>query len=76
MALAIAQDEPSDANPDDIYEGLVYGMGKGTFTVVIFAFIGLCFCIYKDISYYPNCMVCFGICLPLSIFLLIYLLPK
>ena len=51
-------------------------MGKGTFTVVIFAFIGLLFCFLKDLSYFPNCMVCFGTCLPLSIFLFIYLLPK
>ena len=79
VALAIAQEEtetPDAADPEDIYQGLVYGMGKGTFTVVIFAFIGLLFCFFKDLSYFPNCMVCFGTCLPLSIFLFIYWLPK
>ena len=39
VALAIAQEETTDAttdaNSEDIYQGLVYGMGKGTFTDLI-----------------------------------------
>ena len=51
-------------------------MGAGTFAVVIFAFIGLLFCFFKDVSYFPNCMVCSGVFLPIIVFVIIYLLPK
>ena len=72
-AIALAQD-----TSDERYDGLntKYGMGKGTIWVLAAAIIGILFCLVRDISYYPNCMVCCGFLLPIFVLLLIFWLPK
>ena len=79
-AAVTAQDEPatSDVKEDvnGIYDNLIFGMGIGTFYVLIAAFIGVLICFVKDLSYFPNCMVCLGMTLPVIVFLIILAWPK
>ena len=51
-------------------------MGKGTICVLVAAVIGIIFCFFKEISYYPNCMVCCGFLIPIFVLVLIFSLPK
>ena len=75
-ALSLAQESTEDA--DERYDGLntKYGMGKGTIWVLVASVIGIFVCLGRDISYYPNCMVCCGFLIPVFILLLIFWLPK
>ena len=62
--------DPDNAGETSIYEGLVWkdltgGIGTGTAWVILFAFVGLILCLFKNCSKCPNLIVCLGFMLPL-----------
>ena len=59
----------------EIYQGLVFGVGKGTFAVIIFVIIGTIMCLFKDCTNCPNFCIVLGILLPVLVFILIRSLP-
>ena len=59
----------------EIYEGLVFGVGKGTFAVICFVIFGTVMCLFKDCSSCPNFCVMMGVLLPCVVFLFIRSLP-
>ena len=67
--------EPTTGNLE-IYEGLVFGVGKGTVAVMAFAVLSLIICFFKDCTPTPSIMVVIAICIPIVVFGIIYALPK
>ena len=72
--------DPDNAGETSIYEGLVWknvggGIGIGTAWVIIFAFVGLILCLFKNCSKCPNLIVCIGFLLPLIAYGFIRQLP-
>ena len=62
---------------DTLQDHLVVGnIGKGTLAIIIFAIFGMVLCFFREASYFPNLVVCFGFCLPITVFLIILALPK
>ena len=59
----------------EIYEGLVFGIGKGTFAVICFIILGTIMCLFKDCSSSPNAIIFMAILLPCAVFLIIRALP-
>lgn len=59
----------------EIYEGLLIGIGKGTFAVICFIVFGAVLCLFKDCSNSPNCCVGLAILLPCAVFGIIRALP-
>jgi len=59
-----------------IYEGLVFGIGVGSFVVTIFAIISVIMCFFKDACALPNCWVLCAILLPVIAFLFFVIWPK
>ena len=59
----------------EIYDGLVFGIGKGTFAIICFVILGTLCCLFKDCSRSPNVIVGCAILLPLIVFLIIRTLP-
>ena len=59
-----------------IYEGLIAGVGKGTFAIVICMFISVTCCFFKGSVVYPNVCITCAILFPVITFLFIYLCPK
>ena len=67
---------PLATDQDDIYSGLVFGVGPGTFAVAVAAVIGIILCGLQNICKLPGIMVIIAICLPLIVFLICYVAPK
>ena len=63
-------------DPVNIYEGLVMGVGVGTFVVLVTAGLGLLICFLKKSFANPNLIACGAVILPFIIFFIIYLWPK
>ena len=59
----------------EIYEGLVFGVGKGTFAVFCFAILGIVICLFKDCSQTPTLCVFLGAAIPLLVLGILLLLP-
>ena len=59
----------------EIYEGLIFGIGKGTFAVIIFILFGVLLCLFKDCSSSPNMCIGMAILLPILVFGIIRGLP-
>ena len=59
----------------EIYEGLIFGIGKGTFAVICFIIFGTLLCLFKDCSDSPNSCIGLGILLPCLVVVLIRALP-
>ena len=59
----------------EIYEGLVAGVGKGTYAIICFVIFSTILCLFKDCSSSPNRCICFAICIPIVVFLIIRGLP-
>lgn len=81
LVLAAAQtadvaSTPEQASKDDLYSGLVMGIGSGTLAVTIFALLSMVICLLRDCSSTPNLLVFLAVCLPLLVLLIIVLLPK
>ncbi len=66
---------PTSGN-EQIYEGLVFGVGKGTIAICAFGVIGLIICFLKDMTATPSWMVFAGIALPLLVLLILWFCPK
>ncbi len=60
----------------EIYDGLVGGIGQGTVAVIVFAIVGLIICFFKDCTQTPSVMVAIGIFLPLIVLAIIWGIPK
>ena len=77
-ATALAGRVLAEDSTDERYDGLnmKYGMGRGTIWVLVASVIGLILCFFKEITYYPNCVVCCGFLIPIFVLLLIFWLPK
>jgi hypothetical protein len=69
-SLVLAQE-----TEEDLYAGLT-GVGNGTLVVIIVAIFAGVVCFFKDASYLPNCIVFFAALLPLTVLIVIFLLPK
>ena len=74
-ALIIVQTLAQQTGNVEIYEGLVFGVGKGTFAVICFVIIGTVMCLFKDCTSCPNLCVVLGILLPVVVFGFIRSLP-
>ena len=59
----------------EIYNGLVYGIGKGTFAIICFVIFSAFLCLIKDCSRSPNVIVGCAIILPIIVFVIIRMLP-
>ena len=59
----------------EIYEGLIFGIGKGTFAVICFVILGAVLCLFKDCSSSPNLCIFVAILLPCLVFGIIRALP-
>lgn len=59
----------------EIYQGLWFGVGKGTFFIILAVVVGIMFCICKNSSPMPTCLVLVGFLIPLTVFGIIYSLP-
>ena len=59
----------------EVYEGLVFGIGKGTLAIICFVIFSVILCLFKDCVSMPNCCVGLGIILPIIVFVIIRLLP-
>ena len=66
---------PTTGN-EEIYQGLVMGVGPGTVAVCAFGIIGLIICFFKDCTQTPALMVTVGIILPLLVLLIVWFIPK
>ena len=60
----------------DLYKGLVFGMGWGTFLILIFIIIGAILIFFRKLLYYPWLIIVIGIGLPVITFVILYLWPK
>ena len=60
----------------EIYEGLVFGVGKGTFIIICFMFFGVLLCFFRHSYYYPNVIIAVAIIIPCLVFLFFYVWPK
>ena len=67
--------DPTTGNLE-IYDGLAFGVGKGTVAVAAFAVVGLIICFLKDCSPTPSLLVAIGIIIPLLVLAIIWGLPK
>ena len=52
-----------------------FGLGAGTFAVMIAAILGIIVCFFKEATSSPTMCVCLGFTLPVVTFLVIYSLP-
>ena len=59
----------------EIYDGLIVGIGQGTFAIICFIILSTVMCLFKDCSSSPNAVICVAICLPVIVFLIIRALP-
>ena len=60
----------------DLYDGLVFGLGWGTFLIIVFIIIGAILIFFRKMLKYPGIMIGIGIGLPLITFIILYLWPK
>ena len=82
VTLALPQDDtidqtviPSETGNTEIYQNLVFGVGPGTFAVVIAAMIGVVICFFKECVPTPNLCVLGAIFLPVTVFIIVRLMP-
>ena len=68
--------EPSTAGDPAIYEGLIFGIGTGTFAVVCFIILSMFMIFFKNCSNTPIACACCAVFLPLIVFLIILAMPK
>ena len=59
----------------EIYNNLIFGVGPGTFAVVIAAFIAVVICFFKDCVAVPNLCIAFAIAIPLLVLGIVRLMP-
>ena len=60
----------------EIYQGLIFGVGRGTFFVICCIILGTVMCLFKDSTSCPNFCIFLGILLPIFVFTFIYYMPK
>ncbi len=60
---------------NEIYEGLVFGVGAGTLAVIIVALLSILMCLFKDVLATPNLCVGAAIILPLIVLAIVRGLP-
>ena len=52
------------------------GIGTGTLAVIIFIFVGIIICFFRNCTAVPNVMVIIGFAIPIIVFLIILGMPK
>jgi RsiW-degrading membrane proteinase PrsW (M82 family) len=67
-------DKKKAGNPE-IYDGLIAGVGPGTFAILFASFIGFLMCLLKNGSSNPRLMVVLAVLLPVFVFLVVKSLP-
>ena len=65
----------SSAGTNEIYEGLVFGVGAGTLAVIIAALLSILMCLFKDVLATPNLCVGAAIVIPLIVLAIVRGLP-
>jgi len=60
---------------NEIYEGLIFGVGAGTLAVIIAALISILMCFFKDVLATPNVCVATAIIIPLIVLAIVRGLP-
>ena len=73
--MALAQDDPADTGNPEIYEGLIMGVGPGTFAVIIVSLLSMLICIFKDASASPSGCVAFAFIPPLITLAIVTTMP-
>ena len=68
--------ESTAADPSEIYDGLIIGVGRGTFAIIVCIFISVTACFFKSAVVYSNLCIFVATLLPVLTFLIIYLSPK
>mmetsp|Transcript_23082 Transcript_23082/g.30721 ORF Transcript_23082/g.30721 Transcript_23082/m.30721 type:complete len:233 (-) Transcript_23082:49-747(-) len=74
-AVMVANAMAQQTGNVEIYEGLIFGIGKGTFAVIVFVIFGTILCLFKDCSSSPNLCICFAVILPIAVFAILRALP-
>lgn len=67
--------QTSAAGANEIYEGLVFGVGAGTLAVIITALLSILMCLFKDVLATPNLCVGAAIIIPLIVLAIVRGLP-
>ena len=65
----------SSTGSNEIYEGLVFGVGAGTLAVIIVALLSILMCLFKDVLATPNLCVGAAIIIPLIVLAIVRGLP-
>ena len=76
IAFAHAQKQTVAELNADLYNGLIMGVGKGTFVICICILISVTCCFFKNSVIYPNLCIFVATLVPVIVFLFIYLMPK
>jgi hypothetical protein len=61
-------------NPE-IYEGLILGVGPGTFAVILSSIVGMLMCLFKDAVSAPTLCILGGIIIPLITLAIVKAIP-
>ena len=78
MTIGLAQpviQQRTQGGDDEIYEGLIAGVGPGTFSVMATAVLGIIACIFKDCSPMPKLVVGIAFLMPIALLGLLRSLP-
>ena len=76
--VAVAQpviEQKAQGGNDEIYEGLIAGVGPGTFWVLATAVLGMVACVFKDCAPAPKLVVGIAFVMPLVVFGFLRSLP-
>jgi hypothetical protein len=73
--MALAQEDPAQTGNPEIYEGLIFGVGPGTFAVILVTLLSMIMCIFKDASASPSGCVALAFVPPLVTLAIVMSMP-
>lgn len=73
--MALAQEDPAETGNPEIYEGLIFGVGPGTFAVILVTLLSMLICIFKDASASPSGCVALAFVPPLATLAIVMSMP-
>jgi hypothetical protein len=76
-SLAVAQNTvvQGETGNTEIYNGLILGVGPGTFAVILAALVGVIICFFKDCVATPNLCVAGAISVPCIVLIIVRSMP-
>jgi len=75
VSNSTSNNKQSSAGSNEIYEGLVFGVGAGTLAVIIVSLLSILMCLFKDVLATPNLCVGAAIIIPLIVLAIVRGLP-